>query len=152
MIILQEIQKHAMEQPEKLALIENDTEITYSMLWQRILSASEHFRKMGSRGDRVILAANKSVEFVYAYFGAQLAGWITVTIDSAVNALRLKRIRLPRLLYMAVWTISRTDTIFFHFRKLISALNQANLIFLFRMKTVWRIYCLRQGQRDFLRE
>lgn len=92
MIILQQIQRHAKEQPQKVALIENDTEVTYSQLWGRILSASRYFKKVGVKGDRVMLAANKSVDFVYAYFGAQMAGMITVTVDSAVNMLRLKRI------------------------------------------------------------
>lgn len=92
MIILQEIRRHAKELPQKVALIENDVEVTYLQLWQRILSASEYFRTVGIKGDRVMLAANKSVNFVYAYFGAQLAGLITVTVDSAVNAIRLKRI------------------------------------------------------------
>ena len=92
MIILRKIQRHAKEQPKKVALIESDIEVTYLQLWQRILSASEYFKTVGSKGDRVMLAANKSVSFVYAYFGAQLAGLITVTVDSAVNSLRLKRI------------------------------------------------------------
>ncbi len=92
MIILQEIRKHAAGQPDKVALIEKNTEVTYSQMWQRILSASAYFRARVPRGSRVILAANKSVNFVYAYFGAQLAGLITVTVDSAVNPLRLKRI------------------------------------------------------------
>lgn len=92
MIILQEIRKHAAGQPDKIALIEKNTEVTYSQMWQRILSASAYFKARAPRGSRVILAANKSVNFVYAYFGAQLAGLITVTVDSAVNALRLKRI------------------------------------------------------------
>lgn len=92
MIIIQEIQRHAKEQPQKPALIENNIEVTYLQLWQRILSAAEYFKAAGSKGDRVMLAANKSVSFVYAYFGAQLAGLVTVTVDSAVNSLRLKRI------------------------------------------------------------
>ena len=92
MIILQEIQRHAKEQPQKVALIEDNFEVTYLHLWQRILSVAEYFKTVGRKGDRVILAANKSVRFVYAYFGAQLAGLITVTVDSEVNSLRLKRI------------------------------------------------------------
>lgn len=40
----------------------------------------------------MILAANKSVDFVYSYFGAQMAGLITVPVDSGVNILRLQRI------------------------------------------------------------
>lgn len=92
MIVLQEIQRHAKEQPQKVALVENNIEVTYLQLWQRVLSASEYFKTVGKKSDRVMLAANKSVGFVYAYFGAQLAGLITVTVDSAVNELRLKRI------------------------------------------------------------
>ena len=92
MIILQEIRKHAIERPDKIALIENNIEVTYLQLWQRILSAAGYFRSVGTKGNRVILAANKSISFVYAYFGAQLAGLVTVTVDSAVNNLRMKRI------------------------------------------------------------
>lgn len=92
MTILSELQKHAAENPEKLAVIEGKNEVTYAQLWDRIVRASSYYRTVGKKGDRVVLAANKSVDFVYSYFGAQLAGLITVTVDSAVNRLRLERI------------------------------------------------------------
>lgn len=92
MTILSEIERHAVEMPEKTAVIESAKEVTYAQLWKRIMAASAYYQSVGKKGDRVVLAANKSISFVYSYFGAQLAGLITVTVDSAVNPLRLERI------------------------------------------------------------
>lgn len=92
MIILQAIKDHADMTPNKIAVIEGKKEISYSELWNNITKLSGYFKKIGKAGDRVVLAANKSVDFVYAYFGAQLAGLITIPIASDVNAIRLQRI------------------------------------------------------------
>lgn len=92
MIILQAIKEHADMTPNKIAVIEGKKEISYSELWNNITKLSGYFEKIGKAGDRVVLAANKSVDFVYAYFGAQLAGLITIPIASDVNAIRLQRI------------------------------------------------------------
>ena len=92
MTILEAIRKHAEDMPEKVAIIEDNKEISYGYLWDKVARAATFYGSIGKKGDRIILAANKSVDFVYSYFGAQLAGLITVTVDSAVNSKRLNRI------------------------------------------------------------
>ncbi len=88
------IANHAKQTPDKTAIIdENGNRISYAVLWTNILHAYSSLRQLGvERGDRVLLAASKSVEFIYLYFGAHLEGIITVPVDPEANALRLKRI------------------------------------------------------------
>ena len=92
MTIEQLINEHARLTPEKNALIDGDTTISYRQLWQEIERAAAWFRANAAPGDRVILSANKSLSFVYAYFGAHMAGMIGVPIDPETNETRLNRI------------------------------------------------------------
>lgn len=88
------ISDHADFTPDKTAVIdEKGNRITYAELWRNILHANDSLRQLGvKKGDRIVLAASKSVEFIYLYFGAHLDGIITVPVDPEVNALRLERI------------------------------------------------------------
>lgn len=92
MVILEAIHRHSLATPDKIALYEGDEAITYAGLWAHILGAASYFSSVGRRGDRVLLAASKSVAFVYAYFGAHLAGLIAVPVDPEINENRLQRI------------------------------------------------------------
>lgn len=55
------------------------------------IGARDYFKSQLSQneGNVVILAAGKQIEFVYAYFGAHLAGLKVVPIDAATNPTRL---------------------------------------------------------------
>lgn len=88
------ISDHAIFTPDKTAVIdENGACITYAELWKNILHAKDSLRQLGvKKGDRIVLAASKSVDFIYLYFGAHLDGIITVPVDPEVNTLRLERI------------------------------------------------------------
>lgn len=92
MVLLEVLQHHAKAFPDKIAVYDGAKEITYAQLWSHVLQASAFFHGIGKKGDRVILSATKSVDFVYSYFGAHLAGIITIPVDSAVNEKRLQRI------------------------------------------------------------
>ena len=92
MTIEQLIHGHSQTSGQKTALVSGDTEISYAGLWEEILKKASWFSAFAQRGDRVILSANKSIEFVYAYFGAHLAGLICVPIDPETNPTRLARI------------------------------------------------------------
>lgn len=84
---------NSLSSPGKTALIMGDDKMSYAGLWDKILKAARFFQVKGfAKGDRVILAASKNIEFVYTYFGAHMAGMICVPIDPETNALRLKRI------------------------------------------------------------
>lgn len=88
------ISGHAETTPCKTAVIdEKGNTISYAELWGNILHANNSLRVLGLKpGDRIILAASKSVEFIYLYFGAHLNGIITVPVDPEVNSMRLGRI------------------------------------------------------------
>ncbi len=84
--------EHSKSTPEKTALIQGAVEISYRKLWAEIQAAASWFKSNAEPGDRIIVSASKNVEFVYAYFGAHLAGMICVPVDSETNETRLKRI------------------------------------------------------------
>lgn len=93
MIIEEFIFRHAQVFPQKTAIIAGTAEVSYAQLWQKIEEASSYFCSCGlKRGDRVVLSASKSIEFIYSYFGAHLAGLICVPVDPETNAVRLERI------------------------------------------------------------
>lgn len=58
----------------------------------RFYRSASYFSSVGNKGDRILLAGTKNLEFVYNYFGAHLAGLIVVTLDPEINEIRLKRI------------------------------------------------------------
>ena len=84
--------EHAQTIPQKIALIQGPTEVSYEQLWKNIKSAASWLKQKANQGDRVIISASKNIEFVYTYFGAHLAGMICVPIDPETNETRLKRI------------------------------------------------------------
>lgn len=88
------IYKNALAFPEKIAVISGEVRVSYSDLWNRIRQSVAFFTSNPKikKGDRVILSASKSIDFVYNYFGAHLAGLICVPIDPETNATRLARI------------------------------------------------------------
>ncbi len=88
------IWEHATHAPNKTAIIdEHGNPVSYAELWNKIRQAADALRVLGvNKGERIILAASKSVEFIYVYFGAHLEGIVTVPVDPEVNAARLNRI------------------------------------------------------------
>ncbi len=88
------IREHAEHTPDKIAVIdENGNSISYSALWNHILNAAGSLLGLGlKKGDRIVLAASKSVDFIYLYFATHLIGAVAVPVDPEVNASRLDRI------------------------------------------------------------
>lgn len=82
----------AQSQPNKLAVISGKERITYGRLWENILYGAEVYAKTLQLpvGTSVILAADKNVEFIYAYFGAHLAGLRAVPLAADTNMNRLQ--------------------------------------------------------------
>lgn len=89
MIILEKIRDHSEQNPSKVAVIEDDRELTYAELWQKLVETSFYFSAIAQKGERVVLSATKNLEFVTTYFGAHLAGLVTITIDPNINEDRL---------------------------------------------------------------
>lgn len=80
----------ALANPNKTAIISGKVSVTYGNLCRNVIAASEAFKTFEGYavGKRVILAADKQLGFVYAYFGAHLAGLTAVPIDAETNPSR----------------------------------------------------------------
>lgn len=94
-IIEEQLKENALTAPSKVALIGRDTEVTYGQLWNYCLMTARKLQlEMDiQKGDRVILAAAGSIEFVYVYFGVHIAGGIAVPIDPDTNQTRFDYIK-----------------------------------------------------------
>jgi len=93
MIIEEILYQHSIASPEKTAIISGNISVTYHELWDKIVQAVAYFISKGlEKGDRIVISASKSIDFIYTYFGAHLCGLICVPIDPETNAVRLKRI------------------------------------------------------------
>ena len=83
-ILLCEISRHAIETPDKVALVEGDFQVTYAQLMARIEQTARALLALGLKpGDRIVLAAQKELSFVYHYFAAHLLGVVNVVVDVA---------------------------------------------------------------------
>lgn len=89
--IEQQIWQQASLLSDKIAVISGKKSASYKELCQKILGARNFFQNTLCLkvGDVAIIAAGKQIEFVYAYFGAHLAGIKVVPIDAATNPTRL---------------------------------------------------------------
>ncbi len=94
MTIEEQIYQHSVEQPNNIALIAGEQQVTYAQLWEHCLLAATNVReKYGlQQGDRIILAASANIDFVYAYFGIHIAGGVCVPIDPDTNQSRYELI------------------------------------------------------------
>ncbi len=82
--LLCDIARNAQLAPDKVALVEGETHVTYSQLVAKIESAAAYMQSLGLKpGDYIILAAQKEDQFVYLYFAAHLLGIVNVVVDSA---------------------------------------------------------------------
>lgn len=88
--LLSAIAAHADSAPNKVALVFADKAVSYAQLMRSIASAAALFQKKGLRaGDTLAIKANKGLDFVYAYFGAQMIGVTNVVLDPESNEKRL---------------------------------------------------------------
>ena len=78
--------------PDKIALIDRKNFFTYKRLFQNIWSAKQKLELEYNifEGDKVILAANKNVAFVFIYFALHLIGAETMPIDEQISQERLR--------------------------------------------------------------
>lgn len=79
--------------PASLAVAFGRHGITYGKLWERILVAAHLLRDEGVKpGDRVMLAAPREPEFLYAYFACHLLRAIAVPYDPDITPTRVRSI------------------------------------------------------------
>lgn len=88
--ILQTVEQHATQMPNKIAFIVGEQQITYSQLMDNVRQMAGCLHKLGiQQGDYIILSAHKDVEFVYIYLASHLLGVVNVVIDAETNEERL---------------------------------------------------------------
>lgn len=82
--LLQAIDFHATRTPDKSAIYTTEGEaIIYAALLKNIRKAATFLLSHGvGKGDKVLLSAQKEVEFVYFYFASHLIGAINVVVDN----------------------------------------------------------------------
>lgn len=85
--------EHADRQPQRPAIVCDDTVISYGTLKQRIGTTCRRLREWGvAPGDRVVLAATRSPTFVQVYFALHACGAIAVPVAPQIPAPRLSYI------------------------------------------------------------
>jgi len=90
--IEEQIWQQASLHGDKIAVKSGKKSATYQELCDRTLAARDKILSVLSPGERVVIAAGKQIEFLYAYFGIHLAGLTAMPIDPATNPDRLRYI------------------------------------------------------------
>ena len=91
--VLCDIARHAVDTPDKVALVQGAERVTYGHLALCVEVAARYLSSLGLKpGDRIMLAAQKETEFVYLYLAAHLLGVVNVVVDSASPRERLQYI------------------------------------------------------------
>lgn len=93
--IIEQIYKHAAENPDKIALLDGKQQVTYGELIDNVAFAKSVLEgKYGiTSGSKVIIAADKQLEFVAIYFACHLIGATTLPIAPDTNADRYQFIK-----------------------------------------------------------
>lgn len=93
-LILNKIIEHASSHPQKVAIITVEgNSVSFAELLSNICRASAWLKNQGIRlGDRIMLSAQKEVDFVYLYFGAHVSGIVNVVVDATNNIEHLEYI------------------------------------------------------------
>lgn len=93
--ILQAVYQGAIDYPDKVAFIVNDSRLTYRELLMKSQQAATILSEFNIKAnDRIVLSAHKDIEFVYLYLGAQIIGVTNVIVDAESNDERLRYIEL----------------------------------------------------------
>jgi acyl-CoA synthetase (AMP-forming)/AMP-acid ligase II len=73
--------------PERVALVQHDTSISYAALWHRIAALAGLLRREGlQRGDRACVLLDSSIDYVVACYAAMAAGAVVVPLNTAARA------------------------------------------------------------------
>lgn len=84
---------HSIENPDKIALIASDKIVNYGELWKFIQGTAIRLVKIGiSEGDRIILEASHSVEFLVCCYAIHLVKAVHVPVEKNVPDDRISEI------------------------------------------------------------
>ena len=88
--LLCDIARNALGTPDKIALVDGASRVSYGQLVQHVKAAAQYLQSLGLHpGDRILLSAQKEAQFVYLYLAAHLVGVVNVVTDSASPRERL---------------------------------------------------------------
>lgn len=88
--IVNSIYCHSQNFPKKTALIALDYTVDYETLWKLIAGMAKLLKEKGlQKGQRVILEANHTVEFMVMCYGIHLAGGVHVPVEHNAPAERV---------------------------------------------------------------
>ena len=91
--IVRSIFDHSKTFPEKKALIATDTTLNYGQLWHMVAAAAQVLKEKGlQKGQRVILEADHTAEFMVLCYGIHLAGGVHVPVEHNAPAERVSEI------------------------------------------------------------
>lgn len=84
--IVEYIAKYAETKPNKVAIIAEDQEITYSDLWKEIQGFAEYIRSFGfMSGSRIIVKSSHSIWFAVACFAIHLSGNVHAPLEKTIG-------------------------------------------------------------------
>lgn len=87
------IAERAAATPEKLAIVQGRTRVSYAELHRKISTLACYLVDCGvQKGDRVAILSENSPEYIIAYFGAQQAGAIAVDINFQYSAAEVRKL------------------------------------------------------------
>ncbi len=88
------LRKGATEHPDRVAIRDEDGEVTYAELLDRSARAAAGLRELGvGPGDNVLLMLENSVDHAVCWFGTSCAGAVSVPLNTAYQT--------PQLVYVA---------------------------------------------------
>lgn len=84
------IYEHSIAYPQKTAIIASDFTVDYATLWKLIAGMATLLDSKGiKKGERVILEADHTVEYLVCCYGIHLAGAVHVPVEHGVSAERI---------------------------------------------------------------
>ncbi len=79
--LVEQILAHSSTRPDKIALIDKDTTLTYQELGKHIQYAASALKKLAAKGDCILIQANHSCAFVVGVLAIHYAGLVCVPVD-----------------------------------------------------------------------
>lgn len=104
------IYQHSCQHPQKMAIIGTDIAVDYQKFWKLITACATVLKQNGiDKGDRIILEASHTVEYLVCVYGIQLAGGIDVPVENGSPKERVDEISkeiAPKLIMMGKHPLS----------------------------------------------
>jgi long-chain acyl-CoA synthetase len=84
------LSRQAAENPQRPALIQGDSRISYRELWQAVCTLAERLHDQGVReGDRAVLFMDNGMEYVVAYYALLRLAAVPVPLNTGLKARQL---------------------------------------------------------------